>query len=74
MESCCPCLQMWKYEGHRTLMDYLKRRDCIKTLSEDLRVSEQAVVATVMRQLLEGISVSTAAWTLSVSSTLLLSC
>ena len=64
MGSCCPCLQMWRYEGHRTLMDYLKRRDCIRTLSEDLTVSEQAVVATVMRQLLEGISVSAAAWPL----------
>ncbi len=65
MRSCCPWLQMWRYEGHRTLMDYLKRRDCIRTLSEDLRVSEQAVVATVMRQLLEGISVSAAAWSFS---------
>ena len=66
MGSCWPWLQMWRYEGHRTLMDYLKRRDCIRTLSEDLRVGEQAVVATVMRQLLEGISVSAAAWSSSV--------
>ena len=50
---------MWKYEGQRTLSYYLKRRDCLDVLSEDLGVDKSAVVATVMKQILEGIAVST---------------
>ena len=50
---------MWRYQGHRTLSHYLKRRDCITALSEDLGVYKSAVVATVMKQLLANIAVST---------------
>lgn len=51
-------LQMWRYQGHKTLAHYLKRRDCLTALSEDLGVKQSAVVATVMKQLLENIAVS----------------
>ena len=51
-------LQMWRYEGHRTLSYYLKRRDCIAALSEDLGVDKTAVVATIFKQILESIAVS----------------
>ena len=50
-------LQMWRYQGHKTLAHYLKRRDCLTALSEDLGVNQSAVVATVMKQLLENIAV-----------------
>ena len=50
---------MWRYQGHRTLAYYLKRRDCLTALSEELGVETSAVVATVMKQLLENIAVST---------------
>src|SRR5690242_20693177 len=49
--------QMWKYEGNKTLQYYLKRRDTLRALSQDLRVPEEAVVATVMKQLFEGLAV-----------------
>ncbi|KAL3149568.1 hypothetical protein ABBQ32_002344 [Trebouxia sp. C0010 RCD-2024] len=47
---------MWRYQGHKTLAHYLKRRDCLTALSEDLGVKQSAVVATVMKQLLENIA------------------
>lgn len=47
---------MWRYQGHRTLANYLKRRDCITALSEDLGVDKSAAVATVMKQLFESIA------------------
>ena len=50
--------QVWKYEGCRTLSYYLRRRDCIQALAKDLAVPEQAVVATVMKQILECLTVS----------------
>lgn len=50
--------QMWRYEGHRTLSYYLKRRDCIAALSEDMGVDKSAVVATIFKQVLESIAVS----------------
>ena len=50
--------QMWRYEGHRTLSYYLKRRDCIVALSEDMGVDQSAVVATIFKQVLESIAVS----------------
>ena len=52
--------QMWRYEGHRTLSYYLKRRDCIAALSEDMGVDKSAVVATIFKQVLESIAVSAA--------------
>ena len=51
-------MQVWKYEGCRTLSYYLRRRDCIQALAKDLAVPEQAVVATVMKQILECLTVS----------------
>lgn len=50
-------LQVWKYEGCRTLSYYLKRRDCLQALAKDLEVPEQAVVATVIKQILECLTV-----------------
>ncbi len=49
---------MWKFEGSRTLSYYLRRRDTLRALASDLEISEDAVVATVMKQLLEGLAVS----------------
>lgn len=49
---------MWRYEGHKTLSYYLKRRDCIAALAEDLGVDKSAVVATILKQVLEGVAVS----------------
>ena len=57
-ESFGHTLQVWKYEGCRTLSYYLRRRDCIQALAKDLAVPEQAVVATVMKQILECLTVS----------------
>ena len=51
-------MQVWKYEGCRTLSYYLKRRDCLQALARDLAVPEKAVVATVMKQIFEGLTVS----------------
>ena len=55
---CFHAFQMWRYEGHRTLSYYLKRRDCIAALSEDLGVDKTAVVATIFKQILESIAVT----------------
>ncbi len=52
-----PCAQTWKYEGSKTLDYYIRRRDSIRALSQDLEVPEEAAVATVMKQLIEGLSV-----------------
>lgn len=49
---------MWRYQGSKTLAYYLRRRDCIAALAEDLGVEREAVVATVFKQVLEGVSVS----------------
>jgi hypothetical protein len=49
--------QVWRYEGHKTLAYYLRRRDCIQALAEDLGVDEGAVVPTVMKHVFEGLSV-----------------
>ena len=51
-------IQVWKYEGCRTLSYYLKRRDCLQALARDLAVPEKAVVATVMKQIFECLTVS----------------
>ena len=48
-----------KYERCRTLSYYLKRRDCLQALAQDLAVPEKAVVATVMKQIFECLTVST---------------
>ena len=47
---------VWEYEGDRTLSWYLKRRDCIELLSEDLGVSEEDVLTTVMRHVFEALN------------------
>lgn len=49
--------QVWRFEGSKTLAYYLKRRDCIRALSQDLGVPEQAVPATVMKHILECLTV-----------------
>lgn len=50
-------VQVWKYEGCRTLSYYLKRRDCLQVLARDLGVPEKAVVATVINQIFECLTV-----------------
>lgn len=49
---------MWRYEGSKTLAYYLKRRDCVPALARDLRVPEAAVPATVLKHVLESLTVS----------------
>lgn len=51
-------LQIWKYEGSKTLSYYLKRRDCIPSIAADMGIPEDAVVATVMKQIFENLQVS----------------
>jgi len=36
--SCDSSLQMWQYEGAKTLGHYLQRRDCMQRLAEDMQV------------------------------------
>ena len=50
-------LQMWRYQGSKTLSYYLRRRDCIAALAEDLGVEQEAVVPTVFKQVLESVAV-----------------
>eukprot|EP00775_Hariotina_reticulata_P003693 gene3693-3953_t len=47
---------MWRYEGSNTLAYYLRRRDTLKALAQDLGVPEDIVVPVAMRQLLLGLS------------------
>ncbi len=56
-------MQMWRYEGSRTLWSYMRqtslfRDECLANLSSDLGMPEPVAVATVMRQLCENLSVS----------------
>lgn len=45
---------VWSYEGSKTLAYYLRRRDCMKKLMEDMELSSEGeVVRAVMRQLFE---------------------
>ncbi len=44
---------VWEAQGLNTLAYYLKRRDCISALAEDLDVPEDAVLPTVMTQIFE---------------------
>ena len=58
-EQCSwPCLQMWRYEGSRTLAYYLKRRDTLRALAQDMDVPEDAVAGVVLKQIMEGLVVS----------------
>ncbi|KAI8111017.1 hypothetical protein M9434_004590 [Picochlorum sp. BPE23] len=45
---------VWSYEGSKTLAYYLRRRDCMKKLMEDMELSSEGeVVRAVMRQVFE---------------------
>lgn len=47
---------MWRFEGTKTLFDYLKKgKDALTALKRDMGVSEVQVVPLVMQQLLEGL-------------------
>lgn len=46
---------IWDYEGSKTLAYYLSRRDCLSAMASDMGIPESAAVATVMKQLLEGL-------------------
>ena len=67
-------VQVWRYEGSKTLAYYLKRRDCIRALAKDLAVPEEAVPATVMKHIFECLTVRAgsyfcAVWFLLLTST-----
>ncbi|KAK9814185.1 hypothetical protein WJX72_001933 [[Myrmecia] bisecta] len=47
---------MWRYEGNRTLAYYLKRRDCLEAIAQDMGIRPEAVCATVLLQLCEGLN------------------
>lgn len=47
---------VWQYEGDKTLAYYLRRRDCISALAEDLGIEENVVVPTVMQQIFENLN------------------
>jgi hypothetical protein len=49
---------MWRYEGSRTLAYYLKRRDTLRALAQDMDVPEDAVAGVVLKQIMEGLVVS----------------
>ena len=51
-------MQLWQYEGSKTLAHYLRRRDCNQRLVEDLRVPESQIVPTVMQHVFESLAVS----------------
>eukprot|EP00798_Chlamydomonas_sp_ICE-L_P000831 gene831-33562_t len=46
---------IWKFEGGNTLQYYLKRRDTLKAIAEDLQVPDSSAVATVMKQIFESL-------------------
>jgi hypothetical protein len=50
-------MQLWRYQGLKTLGDYLRRKDCIQALAADLQVPEHLAVVTVLKQLLECLAV-----------------
>ena len=51
-------MQLWRYQGLKTLGDYLRRRDCINALAIDMQVSEELAVPTVLMHLLDSAQVS----------------
>lgn len=50
-------MQLWKYQGLKTLRDYLTRKDCLTALAVDLRVPEHVVIPTVIVQLFQCVQV-----------------
>jgi hypothetical protein len=50
-------MQLWRYQGLKTLGEYLRRRDCITALATDLQVPEHLAVPTVLKQLIECLAV-----------------
>ncbi len=52
-----PGLQVWAYQGNKTLAYYLKRRDCMDALARDMCVAEEVVVPTVMRHIFQCLEV-----------------
>lgn len=50
-------MQLWRYQGLKTLGDYLRKRDCVKELAMDLQVPEHLAVPTVLKHLLDSIQV-----------------
>lgn len=46
---------LWRYEGLKTLRDYMRRKDCINALAIDLRVPEHVVIPTVISHLLQSV-------------------
>jgi hypothetical protein len=55
--NLCFYMQIWRYEGSKTLSYYLKRRDCISAIAADMEIPEDAVVPTVMKQIFENLQV-----------------
>ena len=53
-------LQMWEYEGSRTLAHYLRKKDCVEHLAADLDVPYESAVPIVMKQIFECLAVRAA--------------
>jgi hypothetical protein len=47
-------LQLWRYQGLKTLGEYMRKRDCVNALAIDLGVSEELAIPTVLMHLLDG--------------------
>eukprot|EP00210_Caulerpa_lentillifera_P003569 g3404.t1 len=43
---------LWRFQGERTLATYMRRRDTISALAQDLKVEESDVARTVLKQIL----------------------
>ena len=50
-------MQLWRYQGVKTLGDFLRKRDCLNALAVDLQVAEHLAIPTVLKQVLESTSV-----------------
>ena len=50
-------MQMWKFQGDKTLATYMRRRDTLAALAEDLDVAEGEVPRTVLKQILLNLKV-----------------
>lgn len=55
--ECNLSMQMWRFEGSRTLAHYLRKKDCVQQLADDMDVPYECAVPLVMKQVLECVAV-----------------
>lgn len=48
---------LWRFQGLKTLAQYIRRKDCITALAADLQIAEDYVIHTVLKQVLDSIAV-----------------